>query len=219
MTVRINLAPGERKPVKRRERTLPSIPSGMPEWLPRSPTMLVGLVGVIALLAAVFLYFGERGAVGEARAAIEDAQADSTRLHSQLARVQAMEAAQRELAARVTMMENVVEGRLYWIQFMEAASRALPPYTWLETVDREELEDQVRIGGATFSNAAVTEYMRGLEASPLLRNVTLVGVTRTQEDSLQYQSFTLIADLEDYETVVIKPDTTSPTDTNAQGGQ
>lgn len=215
MTVRINLAPGERKPAKtRKERKLPSIPSGMPDWLPTSPTMIVGVIGLVALLVAVFLYFGERGAVDEARAAIEEAQADSTRLHSQVVRVQAMEAAQRELAARVAMMENVVEGRLYWIQFLEGASRALPPYTWLETIDRGGLEsDQVRLTGSSFSNAAVTEYMRGLEASPLLQGVTLVGVTRTQQDSIQYQSFTLIADLEDYDTVVIQPDTI------AQGGQ
>ncbi|MBW3661307.1 MAG: methyltransferase domain-containing protein, partial [Gemmatimonadetes bacterium] len=121
---------------------------------------------------------------------------------------------QEELVARVEMMENVVEGRLYWILFMEAASRTLPAFTWLEAIDRTDLPpDQVRIAGATFSNAAVTEYMRGLEASPVLRDVTLVGVTRTQQDSLQFQSFTLVAGLEGYDTVVLEQDT------NAQGGQ
>lgn len=215
MTVRINLAPGERKPTRtRQERTLPSIPSGVPAWLPSSPGVLVGLAGLLALLLAVFFYFGERRAVEETRVAIEEAQADSVRLHNQVVRVQAMEAAQAELAARVDMMENVVDGRLYWIQFMESLSRSLPPYTWLEMIDREDLgADQVRIAGATFSNAAVTEYMRGLEASPLLRGVTLVGVSRTQQDSIQYQSFTLVAGLEDYDTVVIE------TEPDEQGGQ
>ena len=209
MTVRINLAPGERKPAEKKgERTLPSIPSGVPSWIPTSPGVVVGLVGLVALLAAVFFYFGERRAISETEAAIEEAQADSTRLHDQLARVQAMEAAQEQLAARVDMMENVVEGRLYWIELMEMLSRTLPAYTWLESVDREDLPpDQVRIAGATFSNAAVTEYMRGLEASPLLRGTTLVGVSRTQEDTVQFQSFTLVAGLEDYETVVIEPET------------
>lgn len=215
MTVRINLAPGERKPTrKRRERTLPSIPSAVPSWLPSSPGVLVGLAGLLVLLLAVFFYFGERSAVEEARVAIEEAQADSARLHNQVIRVQSMEAAQEDLAARVDMMESVVEGRLYWIRFMEGISGTLPPYTWLETIDRADLgADQVRIAGATFSNAAVTEYMRGLEASPLLRGVTLVGVSRTQQDSIQYQSFTLVADLEDYDTVVIE------SETNEEGGQ
>lgn len=216
MTVRINLAPGERKPAKtRKERKLPSIPSGMPAWLPSSPGVLVGLVGLAVLLVAVFVYFGERRAVEQMEVAIEEARADSARLHSQVIRVQAMEEAQDELAARVSMMENVVEGRLYWIQFMESISRALPPYTWLEMVDREDLApDQVRLAGSTFSNAAVTEYMRGLEASPLLEGVTLVGVSRTQEDTIQYQSFTLVADLENYATVVIEPETNEE-----EGGQ
>lgn len=215
MTVRINLVPGERKPAKtRKERTLPSIPTGVPSWIPSSPGVLAGLAGLVVLLVAVFFYFGERRAVEETHVAIEEARADSSRLHSQVIRVRAMEQAQEELAARVSMMENVVEGRLYWIQFLESISMALPAYTWLETVDREDLApDQVRVAGATFSNAAVTQYMRGLEASPLLREVTLVGVSRTQVDTIQYQSFTLVADLEDYETIVIEADT------NAQGGQ
>lgn len=213
MTVRINLAPAERKPAKK-TRTLPSATVGRPSWLPSSPGVLVGLVGLLVLLAAVFLYFGERRSVSGLRVDIEEAQADSARLHSQVTRVRAMEVAQEELLERVEMMESVVEGRLYWILFMEAVSRTLPAFTWLETIDRAELPSgQVRIAGATFSNAAVTEYMRGLEASPVLRDVTLIGVTRTQQDSLQYQSFTLVAGLEGYETTVIERDT------NAQGGQ
>lgn len=177
--------------------------------------MLVGLVGLVLVLAAVFLYFGERRGLSEARASIAEAEADSAQLHSAVIRVRAMEEAQARLAAQVEVMENVVEGRLYWIQLMETMSRALPEYTWLQLLDREGLgSDQVRVTGATFANAAVTEFMRGLEASPLLQNVTLVGVSRVQQDSVSYQSFTLVADYENYAAVIV-----TPPDTTQQGGQ
>lgn len=209
MTVRINLAPGE-KPTRARRRATPGISAPKADWLPRSPAMLVGVLGLAAVLVLVFLYFGERRAVSEVRAEIAEAEADSAELHEAVARVRTMEEAQARLAAQVEMMESVVEGRLYWIQLMEALSRTLPDYTWLTLVDREDLgDDQVRIAGATFANAAVTEYMRGLEASPLLEDVTLVGVSRQVQDSVSFQDFTLIASYEEYTPVVVAPaDTT-----------
>lgn len=206
--IRINLVPGERPAAK--TRTLPKIPRARADWLPRSPAVLVGFLGIAVVLVMVFLYFGERRDLAAAQESLAGAEADSARLHSALVRVQSMEAAQKKLAARVGMMRNVVEGRLFWIQTMETLSKELPPYTWLTRVDREDLgPNQMRIAGASFANAAVTEYMRGLEASPQLKNVTLIGVTRSQQDSLSYQSFTLVADYEDYQPVVIAPaDTT-----------
>lgn len=209
MTVRINLVPGE-KPARARKRAAPGLPRPGAEWLPRSPAVLVGVGGLAVVLGLVFFYFGERRAVSALRAEIVEAEADSARLHSAVVRVRAMEEAQIRLAAQVEVMESVVEGRLYWIELMELLSRDLPEYTWLERVDREELaDDQVRITGSTFSNAAVTEYMRGLEGSPLLEDVTLIGVNRSVEDSISYQNFTLVGTFEQYRPVVVAPaDTT-----------
>ncbi len=219
MTPRINLASGD-KPSRSRTRSRTAVPTaprgpkaGM-EWLPRSPAMLVGLVAMVIVLGLVFLYFGERRALGDARVEIAEAEADSAQLHSAVVRVRAMEQAQASLAAQVAVMENVVDGRLYWIQLMEEVSRTLPEHTWLVEMDREGLApDQVRIAGATFANAAVTSFMRGLEASPHLRSVTLVGVSRVQQDSVSYQSFTLVADYENYAAVAF-----APPDTTQQGG-
>lgn len=203
--VRINLAPGER-PGRARRPGLPTLRVPSAESPLRSPSTVMALLGLVALLAVVFLYFGERRAVAGVEAAIAGAEADSAELHDAVVRVRQMETAQRHLVQRVEMLESVIEGRLYWVALMEALSRTLPPYTWLEVVDREELgPEEIRIAGATFANAAVTDYMRGLEGSAELQDVTLVGVSRVQQDSIAYQGFTLIADFEGYEAAVIAP--------------
>lgn len=212
MTPRINLVPGEKA-----QRSRTSVPAGpgrarpSGDWIPRSPAMLVGLVALVLVLGMVFLYFAERRGLSQARADIVEAQADSSQLHSAVVRVRAMEEAQARLAAQVEVMENVVEGRLYWIHFIETLSRVLPEYTWLQLVDHEGLgSEQVRVSGASFANAAITELMRGLEASQLLENVTLVGVSRVQQDSVSYQGFTLVADYENYAAVIVVPPDTIP---------
>lgn len=208
--VRINLTPGERAREQRPSR-MPSVSISRPDWVSASPLVLVALVGLVALLVAVFLYYGERTGISEARAAIEEAQADSSRFHTQIARVRAMESVQSQLVARVDVLEEVVDGRLFWIRLLETLSLQLPDYTWLEAVNQEDLPpEQIRIAGATFSNPAITAYMRGLEASPELRDVRLVGVTRALRQEVPVQTFALLATFESFDPVVITPpDTTA----------
>lgn len=161
--------------------------------------MLTGTTGFLALLLAIFVYFGERRALSDVRAAVTEAQADSTRLHRSFVRVRAMEDAHHQLTSRLDRLGTVVNGRDDWVSVLEALSMALPAYTWLETVDRADMvPGQIRIVGATFSAAAVTAYMRDLEASEALNGVELVGITRAQRDSLAVQGFTLVATLANY---------------------
>lgn len=203
--VRINLRPGEKK-TERRVGRVPRVPVKKPEWLSGSPSLYVGVAALAVLLVAVFLYFGEQRGIREARAAIEVARADSARYHAEIARVRAMEEVQSQLVARVDVLEEVVDGRLFWIRLMETLSLQLPEHTWLEGINQEDLPpDEIRIGGATFSNPAITEYMRGLEATPELRGVRLVGVTRALRQETPVQTFTLLASFENFDPVVITP--------------
>ncbi|HEY7470756.1 MAG TPA: PilN domain-containing protein [Gemmatimonadota bacterium] len=215
----INLTPGEKKR-EAEARRMPTLRVPRPDWVTTSPSIVVGLLALVALLVAVFLYFGERRGISEAQAAIEEAQADSARFHSQIVRVRAMEEVQSRLVARVDVLEEVVDGRLFWVRLLETLSLQLPEYTWLEAVNQEDLPpEEIRIAGATFSNPAITAYMRGLEASPELRDVRLVGVTRALRQEVPVQTFTLLATFENFDPVVITPpDTTeavAPPDTTA----
>ncbi|HUP00177.1 MAG TPA: PilN domain-containing protein [Gemmatimonadota bacterium] len=212
--VRINLVPGERRS-KERRRSRPVLAAGRLPGVSGSPSVLGGVAGLVVLLGLVFFYFSERRGLAAAEAAIVDAQADSIRLHGTIVRVRALEEAQERLAARVGLLDAVVNGRLYWLQLLETFSRALPEYTWLERIDQEELApDQVRIAGATFANAAVTEYMRALDASPLLKDITLVGVTRGERDSINIQGFTLLGSFENFAAIVV-----TPADSTGAGGR
>jgi Tfp pilus assembly protein PilN len=207
---RINLTPGQKEKEPRASR-IPSVRVPRPEWIGSSPSVLVGLVGLVVLLVAVFLYYQTRRGISEARAAIEVAQADSARFHTEIARVRALEDVQSQLVARVDVLEEVVDGRLFWIRLLETLSRQIPDYTWLEAVNQEDLPpEEIRIAGATFSNPAITAYMRGLEASPELQAVRLVGVTRALRQEMPVQTFTLLATFENFDPVVITPpDTTA----------
>jgi Tfp pilus assembly protein PilN len=205
---RINLVPGERQERAKARGGAPTVHRG--GGITRSPTFLLGAGAMVALLLAVFLYFGEKRGLAQAEGAITEAEADSARLQESVARVRQLETAQAHLASRVEVMQQVVEGRFFWVELMETLSTVLPEHTWLEKVDQEGLAtDQIRVAGGTFTNAAVTDYMRGLESSPHLGDVALVGVSRVEKDDAEYQAFTLIATFEGFRaTIVAPPDTT-----------
>lgn len=196
--VRVNLVTVPEAGRFQRRRSL-SLPAPRLDWLPTTSSSVTGATGFLVLLLAVFVYFGERRALTEVRTAVTEAQADSTRLHRSFMRVRAMEDAHRQLTGRLDRLTAVVSGQDEWISVFETLSDALPAYTWLETVDRADVAPgQIRIEGATFSAAAVTAYMRELEASGSLTRVELIGITRARRDSLSVQGFTLVATLANY---------------------
>lgn len=198
--VRVNLVPSD----GRRERRHPrlALPAGRP-----SAEVLVGGAGLVLLLVAILLFVGERRTLAEARAAVVEARADSSRLHEAVARVTRMEQTQARLAERMELLEDVVDGRLYGLRLMETLARSVPAYAWLERVDREDLgPDEIRISGVSFANAAITDLMRDLESSSELQRVRLVEIARARRDSLDVQQFTLVATFEGHRIPTVTAD-------------
>ena len=198
--VRVNLVPSD----GRRERRHPrlALSAGRP-----SAEVLVGGAGLVLLLVAILLFVGERRTLAEARAAVVEARADSSRLHEAVARVTRMEQTQARLAERMELLEDVVDGRLYGLRLMETLARSVPAYAWLERVDREDLgPDEIRISGVSFANAAITDLMRDLESSSELQRVRLVEIARARRDSLDVQQFTLVATFEGHRIPTVTAD-------------
>jgi Tfp pilus assembly protein PilN len=140
---------------------------------------------------------------------LRDAEAEQVRDSTQLARVlrdRAMAQAKRDsVYLQLAIIRAIDEERFIWPHIMEEVSRALPVYTWLQSLGytgsaqglspaasirtpppdtgrvrrgRREIvipRDTVRIQmvGRTVDLQAFTRFMRSLEDSPFLENVTL----------------------------------------------
>lgn len=204
--VRVNLIPSLRHRAPRGRRL--ALPAGRP-----GGELMLGALTLILLLGSIAIFVVERRTLAEARAEIVRAEADSARLHGAVARVERMERSQTRLAERIEFLEGVVDGRFYWLRLFETLSRSLPAYAWLERVDHQDLEPgQVRISGASFASAVITDFMRELEASPELRDVRLVEVSRSRRDSVDVQQFTLVAGKDTPTIPPISPDSAAATE-------
>jgi Tfp pilus assembly protein PilN len=97
--------------------------------------------------------------------------------------------------ARIEAIQAVDQGRFRSGHLLEELSRALPPDTWLTSVIRKDEggEERIEITGVTYSNLTLTQFMTGLESSPYLEGVGLIGSNRSVVDGVDVTSFALVA--------------------------
>lgn len=163
------------------------------------------ITSAVALALIGLLFTTQRAREGSLR----EVEAEQVRDSTQLARVlrdRAMAQAKRDsVYLQLAIIRAIDEERFIWPRIMEEVSRALPVYTWLQSMGysgaaqglrpaasittpppdtgrtrRAQREitiprDTIRIQmvGRTVDMQAFTRFMRALEESPFLENVTL----------------------------------------------
>lgn len=214
--IEINLLPtGEkRRPASRAGGALraPSLK------VPGDPYMVgLGAVGVLLLLGLGFAYWTVDTRMADARTRLDQAVADSTRFASTIQLVATLRARQDTIQRKIDVIRSVDEQRYLWPHVLDEIARAIPPYTWLTKVAAVEekapapsAKDTAKartaaqaapgantprfdLEGNTGSTQALTRFMKSLEASPFIRDVTLVTSAQVVTEGRSYQKFTLEA--------------------------
>ena len=173
----------------------------------RDPWMGIAVGGAaVGLLAIGGMWYLQRSAtatlVEQERVAVQD----STRFEG-VVRATRVAAAQRDSILRQMAIIAAIDGdRFIWPHVMDEIARALPTYTWLRTVAQTNAATTVspemvaagtaprlsiRLVGLTVDVQALTIFMKQLEASDFLENVTLAGSDATTVEGKQVTEFTL----------------------------
>lgn len=173
----------------------------------KDPWMGIAVGGVaIGLLAIAGMFFLQ----GRAESALLEqervAAQDSARFEG-VVRATRLAEAQRDSIQRQMSIIAAIDGeRFIWPHIMDEISRALPTYTWLRSVSQSNAATTVspeavaagtapkltvRIIGLTVDVQALTIFMKQLEASDFLENVTLAVSEVTTVEGKQVTEFTL----------------------------
>lgn len=214
--IEINLLPAGEK--KRRAGARPGATRSLPA-LPKfagDPYMLgLGSVAVLLLVGMGFAYWKVDSGRTAAETRIEEERQDSIRFASTIQLLDAMEARQDTIESKIDVIRGVDSRRYVWPHILDEISRAIPPYTWLTKVAAAEAEmpsaapaatdttvaaepvapagPAFSLEGNTGSTQALTRFMKSLEASPFIRDVTLVTSEQATTEGRTYQKFTLEA--------------------------
>jgi len=149
---------------------------------------------------------------------LQQALADSARFSSVIGERRAIIARRDSLVVQLGIIQEIDASRYVWPHILDEISRALPQYTWITSITQtsarptiaprdtskaagdsthghapKPVEPQVafQVIGNTVDIQALTRFMRVLESSPFIQNVTIVKSNVTLIDNREVTEFTL----------------------------
>lgn len=126
-------------------------------------TVASSLLLVAAALFVGWWYWSLQRQSADLDQRIADAQLEVQRLQSIIQQVEDFEAQQAELQQRVTLIQQLQQGKSEAVHMLDAISRALPETMWL-TEMREE-DDGISIDGRCTTLTALSDFVANLESS------------------------------------------------------
>ena len=171
------------------------------------PWLAVALGGV--LLGGVTtgsMAVGQSRSAAQLAALTERTRADSTRYAEVVNQIRSAEARRDSVLSQMSVIAAVDAERFVWPHILDEVSRALPTYTWLRSIapsgaaaalSAEQIAAGelpalgVRVIGVTVNIQALTQFMKQLEDSPFLTNVTLAVSAVATVEAKEVTEFTL----------------------------
>lgn len=196
--IEINLAPGAA-----RRRAAPRFGSVR---LPKLPALggephalVLGAVALVTLLTLGYLVWSTGARRAELEARVTQEVADSTRFATTIGLLNEVRARQDTIRQKIGIIREVDQRRYVWPHLLDEISLALPAYTWLTQIQTTAPTDSLDVGpafaiqGNAGSTQALTRFMKNLESSPFIRDVTLVTSEQDVVEGRTIQRFALEA--------------------------
>jgi Tfp pilus assembly protein PilN len=228
--IEINLLPGSGKKGRSTGFSLAAI-AGQAGSRVKDPFMIVAAVSIVAATLSIgYLHVSQTAKADDLTERERRAVQDSTRYVAVL-RERNRALAQRDSVQRqLEIIKSIDNDRFIWAHIMDEVSRALPPYTWLKSIQQSAVlaapstpappppppKDgakgsgkaapppvepaastlKFQIAGNTVDIQALTRFMKLLESSPFVKNVTIAKAELVTLDGKEVQEFLLEAEYE-----------------------
>jgi type IV pilus assembly protein PilN len=228
--IEINLLPGSGKKSRATGFSLAAV-AGRAGSRVKDPFMIAAAVSIVAATGSIgFLHVAQTARADELTERERRAVQDSTRYVAVL-RERNRALAQRDSVQRqLEIIKAIDNDRFVWAHIMDEVSRALPPYTWLKTIQQSAVLAppvaaaappppkadgakgnakpapppppppaptlKFQISGNTVDIQALTRFMKLLESSPFVKNVTIAKAELVALDGKEVQEFLLEAEYE-----------------------
>jgi Tfp pilus assembly protein PilN len=198
--IEMNLLPGGKRgaarPKGRRKPSVPKMP-GLGEMVKGDP-WVIGVVAltIIAALYLGFTFFRQGVTLSQVEDQLAQERQDSVRYAEAIAAADSLSARRDTLIQKVRIIREIDTDRYVWSHILDNVSDALPEFTWLVGMEQTAgvgSDVEFRIDGMTGLTAALTRFMRDLEASPFIRDVRLVSQEQSQQGQRLVNNFVLMA--------------------------
>ncbi len=204
--ITINLRPGSKRPksgptMGNSLASLRQVAAKLKNPLPLAAALV--WVGALGFLGYVF--FTTSSQLNQLEPKLESARNENRRFKSVLTQMRKEEKIRDSLAAQIVTIRRVDGDRYVLGHILDEVSRALPPYTWLvdltmvpapapavnDSTEHAPAPVQFQITGRTTDIQGYTRFLRQLEDSPWLGEVTAVSANTIVEQNHAVTAFVL----------------------------
>jgi len=174
--------------------------------MPKMPAVIGGdpwHVGLGAAAAVILAFAGwsvwsNSAATSRLESEIAREVTDSTRYATTIALVTELTERQDTIRQKIEVIRGVDTRRYVWPRILDEVSGSLPAYSWITRIHSTESDGEgagpsITVEGASGSTQSLTRFMKNLEASPFIRDVTLVTTEKVETDGRTYNQFTVEA--------------------------
>jgi Tfp pilus assembly protein PilN len=186
----------------------------------KDPLLLAAVGGWVCVLAWLgFVYLNTTRQLYSLEPRLEQARSENRRFKTFLADKHRQEKIRDSLLAQITVIRNVDGDRYIWPHLLDEVTKALPAYTWLvdmgpitpapataapqlktkansvaaESAAAVKPAVSFQLNGRTIDIQAYTRFLRQLEASPWIENVTPVSAQTVVEKDRPVTAFSIRA--------------------------
>jgi Tfp pilus assembly protein PilN len=212
--ITINLRPGQRR--KRAGSPL----AGVMDRLKaagakvKEPMLLAAIVAWVVVIGGLgYVWLSNASELGALEPQLEQARSENRRFKTFIQQKRRQELIRDSLVSQIATIRSVDGDRYVWSHVMDEVARALPAYTWLvemgiaasvptptAAADTSAASDSVaaptvqfQLTGRTVDIQAYTKFLRQLEASPWISEVTPVMAQTVIEKERPVTAFTIRA--------------------------
>lgn len=229
MMITVNLKPGLKR--KRAGSPLAGAVAGVKAFgsKVKDPALLVAVaawVGVAGFLG--YNWFSNTTALRALEPQLEQTRAEHQRFKTFLDQKHKQEQIRDSLLIQITTIRSVDGDRYVWSHVLDEVTRALPSYTWLvdlspvaapqpppptaaqakdkkqQPADTAPKAIAFQLNGRTVDIQAYTRFLRNLEASPWITNVTPVSAQTIVEQDRAVTAFTIRAEFKQADSAYIR---------------
>jgi Tfp pilus assembly protein PilN len=184
----------------------------------KDPLLLASIVSWVGVLAWLgYVVVGTTRELNALEPQLEQTRAENKRFKAFLAEKRHQETIRDSLVAQIGVIRTVDGDRYVWPHLLDEVTKALPAYTWLvdmgfaapavvpQVADPGEKKDSTaaevfvsppvtfNVNGRTVDIQAYTRFLRQLEASPWITEVTPVSAQTVVEKERPVTAFTIRA--------------------------
>ena len=149
--------------------------------------VILALIVTMGICGAAYMYIA--GEVEDRQAQINQKQSEISRLKKKIGEVNKFKKRQKELRAKLDVLERLKAARIGPLYILDALYEAMPDKLWLSKV--QVSPGRAKISGVGVNEETVALFMKNLEASDFFSGVELKVTKQITQDKIKFQKFDL----------------------------